>query len=171
MPASSLPELVLALINNSNFHFVIPFDNILAASVIAMSLVYNSLRPETVVIHIITNRVTYSMMQAWFSLHPLSPVMIEVKALHHFDWFAKGKVPFLEATKKDKKIRAPFRGDSSTIVAHNTEKPYVIAAKLQALSLNLIARELIGSGFVDVSESNKVMFLDDDSSAKSITAI
>lgn len=73
-------------------------------------------------------------MQAWFSLHPLAPAVIEVKALHHFDWFAKGKVPVLEAMEKDQKVRAKFRGGSSAIVAHNTEKPHVIAAKLQAMS-------------------------------------
>jgi hypothetical protein len=73
-------------------------------------------------------------MQAWFSLHPLSPAIIEVKALHHFDWFAKGKVPVLEAMEKDQRVRSQFRGGSSAIVANNTEKPQVIAAKLQALS-------------------------------------
>nr|GEY65165.1 probable galacturonosyltransferase 12 [Tanacetum cinerariifolium] len=128
------PELVPRLVDNSYFHFVLASDNILAASVVATSLVYNSLRPDLVVVHIITDRKTYSPMQAWFSLHPLSPAVIEVKALHHFDWFAKGKVPVLEAMEKDQKARAQFRGGSSAIVANNTEKPYVIAAKLQAMS-------------------------------------
>ena len=73
-------------------------------------------------------------MQAWFSLHPLSPAIIEVKGLHHFDWFTKGRVPVLEAMEKDQQVRSQFRGGSSAIIANNTEKPYVIAAKLQALS-------------------------------------
>lgn len=73
-------------------------------------------------------------MQAWFSLHPLTPAVIEVKGLHHFDWLTKGKVPVLEAMEKDNRVRSQFRGGSSAIVANNTEKPYVIAAKLQALS-------------------------------------
>lgn len=106
----------------------------LAASVVAKSLVRNSLRPRKVVLHIITDRKTYYPMQAWFSLHPLSPAIIEVKALHHFDWFTKGKVPVLEAMEKDQRVRSQFRGGSSAIVANKTEKPVVIAAKLQALS-------------------------------------
>lgn len=73
-------------------------------------------------------------MQAWFSLHPLTPAVIEVKGLHHFDWFTKGRVPVLEAMEKDQWVRSKFRGGSSTIVANNIEKPNVIAAKLQALS-------------------------------------
>lgn len=127
-------ELVPALVDNSYFHFVLASDNVLAASVVATSLVRNSLRPHMVVLHIITDRKTYYPMQAWFSLHPLTPAIIEVKALHHFDWFTKGKVPVLEAMEKDQKVRSQFRGGSSAIVATDTEKPYVIAAKLQALS-------------------------------------
>lgn len=127
-------ELVPALVDSSFFHFVLASDNVLAASVVASSLVHNSLHPEKVVLHVITDRKTYAPMQAWFSLHPLTPAIIEVKALHHFDWFAKGKVPVLEAMEKDQKVRAQFRGGSSAIVANNTETPKVIAAKLQALS-------------------------------------
>ncbi|KAL0362776.1 UNVERIFIED_CONTAM: putative galacturonosyltransferase 12 [Sesamum calycinum] len=63
-------ELVPALVDNSFFHFVLASDNILAASVVASSLVHNSLP----------------------------------KALHHFDWFTKGKVPVLEAMEKDQKL-------------------------------------------------------------------
>ncbi|KAH0986840.1 hypothetical protein GBA52_014017 [Prunus armeniaca] len=63
-------ELVPALVDNSYFHFVLASDNVLAASVVATSLVRNSLRPHKVVLHIITDRKTYYPMQAWFSLHP-----------------------------------------------------------------------------------------------------
>lgn len=128
------PELVPALVDNSYFHFVLASDNVLSASVVASSLVQNFLRPEKIVLHIITDRKTYAPMQAWFSLHPLTPAVIEVKGLHHFDWFTKGKVPVLEAMEKDQKARSQFRGGSSAIVANKTEKPKIIAAKLQALS-------------------------------------
>ncbi|KAE8704045.1 putative galacturonosyltransferase 12 [Hibiscus syriacus] len=127
-------ELVPALVDNSYFHFVLASDNVLAASVVATSLVKNALHPEKFVLHIITDRKTYSPMQAWFSLHPLDPAIIEVKALHQFDWLSKGKIPVLEAMEKDQRVRSQFRGGSSVIIANNTEKPQVIAAKLQALS-------------------------------------
>ncbi|GAV90925.1 Glyco_transf_8 domain-containing protein [Cephalotus follicularis] len=158
------PELVPALVDNSYFHFVLASDNVLAASVVATSLVRNSLRPQKVVLHIITDRKTYYPMQAWFSLHPLLPAIIEVKALHHFDWFTKGKVPVLEAMEKDQRVRSKFRGGSSAIVANNTEKPYVIAAKLQALSpkYNSIMNHIrinLPEMFPSLS---KVVFLDDD---------
>ncbi|XP_065862253.1 probable galacturonosyltransferase 12 [Euphorbia lathyris] len=158
------PELVPALVDNSYFHFVLASDNVLAASVVATSLVKNALRPQKFVLHIITDRKTYSPMQAWFSLHPLSPAIVEVKALHHFDWFTKGKVPVLEAMEKDQRVRSQFRGGSSAIVANTSEKPNIIAAKLQALSpkynsvmnhIRIHLPELFPS-------LKKVVFLDDD---------
>ncbi|KAK4804418.1 hypothetical protein SAY86_004235 [Trapa natans] len=157
-------ELIPALINNSYFHFVLASDNVLAASVVAASLVRNSLRPHMVVLHIITDKKTYSPMQAWFSLHPLGQAIVEVKALHHFDWFARGKVPVLQAMEKDQLKRSQFRGGSSAIVKNNTEKPHIIAAKLQALSpkynsmmnhIRIHLPELFPS-------LKKVVFLDDD---------
>ncbi|CAF1699028.1 unnamed protein product [Brassica napus] len=39
-------ELVPTLVDNNYFHFVLASDNILAASVVAKSLVQNSLRPH-----------------------------------------------------------------------------------------------------------------------------
>ncbi|PRQ31596.1 putative polygalacturonate 4-alpha-galacturonosyltransferase [Rosa chinensis] len=157
-------EFVPALVDNSFFHFVLASDNVLAASVVATSLVQNSLRPHKVVLHIITDRKTYCPMQAWFSLHPLSPAIIEVKALHHFDWFSKGKVPVLEAMEKDQKVRSQFRGGSSAIVANNTDKPNVIAAKLQALSpkYNSIMNHIRIHLPEMFPSLNKVVFLDDD---------
>ncbi|CAN7038993.1 unnamed protein product [Brassica rapa subsp. trilocularis] len=157
-------ELVPTLVDNNYFHFVLASDNVLAASVVAKSLVQNSLRPHKIVLHIITDRKTYFPMQAWFSLHPLSPAIIEVKALHHFDWLSKGKVPVLEAMEKDQRVRSQFRGGSSVIVANNNENPVVVAAKLQALSpkynsmmnhIRIHLPELFPS-------LNKVVFLDDD---------
>lgn len=127
-------ELVPALVDNSFFHFVLASDNVLAAFVVASSVVRNSLHPKKVVLHVITDSKTYAPMQAWFSLHSLAPAIIEVKALHHFDWLTKGKVPVLEAMEKDQNVRSRFRGGSSAIVANNTENPRTIAAKLQALS-------------------------------------
>ncbi|XP_004505434.1 probable galacturonosyltransferase 12 isoform X2 [Cicer arietinum] len=157
-------ELVPALVDNSYFHYVLASDNVLAASVVAKSLVHNSLQPERVVLHIITDRKTYYPMQAWFSLHTLSPAIIEVKALHHFDWFTKRKVPVLEAMEKDQNVRSRFRGGSSAIVANTIEKPKFIAAKLQALSpkYNSVMNHIRIHLPEMFPSLDKVVFLDDD---------
>ncbi|KAJ8514102.1 hypothetical protein OPV22_004536 [Ensete ventricosum] len=158
------PERVPALVDPELYHFVLASDNVLAAAVVAASLVANALRPGSVVLHVITDRKTYAPMQAWFSLHPLAPAVVEVKALHHFDWFTRGRVPVMEAMEKDRAARSHFRGGSSAIVANVSEKPIVVAAKLQALSpkyhsvmnhIRIHLPELFPS-------LNKVVFLDDD---------
>ena len=128
------PERVPALVDPELYHFVLASDNVLAAAVVAASLVANALLPGSVVLHVITDRKTYAPMQAWFSLHPLAPAVVEVKALHHFDWFTRGRVPVMEAMERDRAARSQFRGGSSAIVANVSEKPIVVAAKLQALS-------------------------------------
>ncbi|XP_042519662.1 probable galacturonosyltransferase 12 isoform X2 [Macadamia integrifolia] len=158
------PECVPYLVDNSFFHFVLASDNVLATAIVAKSLVRNSLRPEKVVLHIITDRKIYNSMHAWFSLHPLTPAIIEVKGLHHFDWFTKGKVPVLEAMEKDQRVRSQFRGGSNAIVSNNTDKPYIIASKLQALNpkYNSIMNH-IRIHLPELFPSlDKVVFLDDD---------
>lgn len=128
------PELVPALVDPSLYHFVLASDNVLAAAVVSASLVANALHPASVVLHVITDRKTYAPMQAWFALHPLAPAVVEMKSLRHFDWFARGRVPVMEAMEKDRAARSQYRGGSSAIVANVSEKPVVVAAKLQALS-------------------------------------
>ncbi|RWW52267.1 hypothetical protein BHE74_00041323, partial [Ensete ventricosum] len=147
------PERVPALVDPGLYHFVLASDNVLAAAVVAASLVANAFRPAAVVLHVITDRKTYAPMQAWFSLHPLAPAVVEVKALHHFDWFTRGRVPVMEAMERDRAARSQFRGGSSAIVASVSEKPIVVAAKLQALSPKY--HSLFPS-------LNKIVFLDDD---------
>jgi len=51
-------EYVPALVDNSYFHFVLASDHLLAASMVAKSLVHNSLQPQKVVLQIITDRET-----------------------------------------------------------------------------------------------------------------
>ncbi|XP_068668688.1 probable galacturonosyltransferase 12 [Aristolochia californica] len=157
-------ELVPALVDNSYHHFVLASDNILAASVVAASLVQNSLQPEKVVLHVITDRKAYAAMQAWFSLHSLSPAVLEVKALHHFDWFTKGKVPVLEAMEKDQRLRSQFRGGSSAIISNTSEMPYIVASRLQALSAKY--NSVMNHIRIHLPELfpslQKVVFLDDD---------
>ncbi|XP_072987617.1 probable galacturonosyltransferase 12 [Typha latifolia] len=157
-------ELVPSLSNPSLHHYVLASDNVIASAVVAASLVANSLSPESVVLHVVTDRKTYATMHAWFALHPLRPAVVEVKGLHQFDWFARGRVPVMEAMEKDREARSQFRGGSAVIVANVSEKPVVVAAKLQALSpkyqsvmnhIRIHLPELFPS-------LKKVVFLDDD---------
>ena len=72
------PELVPALFEISFFHFVLASDNILAASVLANSLVHNSLHTGKVVYISLWIEKTYPPMQTWFTLHIVTPAIIEI---------------------------------------------------------------------------------------------
>ncbi|CAA6658311.1 unnamed protein product [Spirodela intermedia] len=159
------PERVPALVDNGYRHFVLASDNVLAAAVVATSLVRSSVNPSLVVLHVVTDRKAFAAMHAWFSLHPPEPAVVEVKELHQFDWFARGKVPVLEIMEKDRAARAQFGGGSSAIVkAAAGEKPYVVAAKLQTLNPKYYSvMNHIRINLPELFPSlNKVVFLDDD---------
>ncbi|KAH0986839.1 hypothetical protein GBA52_014016 [Prunus armeniaca] len=66
--------------------------------------------------------------------------------------------------EKDQKVRSQFRGGSSAIVANNTDKPNVIAAKLQALSpkYNSVMNHIRIHLPEMFPSLDKVVFLDDD---------
>ncbi|CAG7880098.1 unnamed protein product [Brassica rapa] len=132
-------ELVPTLVDNNYFHFVLASDNILAAS--------ENLFPNASLVLIAS-----------------SVSIIEVKALHHFDWLSKGKVPVLEAMEKDQRVRSQFRSGSSVIAASKSENPVVVAAKLQAPSpkYNSLMNHIRNHLPELFPSLNKVVFLDDD---------
>ena len=93
------PELLPVLSDNSYYHFILPTDNIPAASVVVSSAVQSSLTPKKIVFHVITDKKTYAGMHSWFALNPISPAIIEVKGVHQFDWLTRDNVPVHEAVE------------------------------------------------------------------------
>eukprot|EP00253_Pinus_taeda_P001976 PITA_01976 len=157
------PELVPRLTDNLYNHFVVATDNVLAASVVVSSTVRNSVKPEKIVFHIITDRKTYAAMHAWFALHSFRSATIEVKGLHQFDWLTKDNVPVLEAMETHLEIRRYYHGDHA-IGANLNDSPNILAAKLQARSPKYISimnhlRIYLPELFPNLQ---KVVFLDDD---------
>lgn len=154
------PELVPCLTDNSYQHFVLATDNVLAASVVVLSAVRNSAKPDRVVFHVITDKKTYAPMHAWFALHPIPSAIIEVKGLHQFTWLLKDKVPVLDEMKKDHEIRRHYDSNGTDLI----DSPYLMALKLQAQSpkyfsiLNHV-RIYLPELFPNLE---KVVFLDDD---------
>ncbi|KAK1308073.1 putative galacturonosyltransferase 12 [Acorus calamus] len=168
------PERVPSLVDPSYHHYVLASDNVLGASTVVASLASNALRPDRVVVHVITDRKTHAPMHAWFALHPPGEAAVEVKPLHHFEWLARGRVPVMEAMERDEGVRSQgFRGGSAAeIIVPADERAVVVAAKLQALGpkynsvMNHIRIHLPEVGRSDAlhlfPSLNKVVFLDDD---------
>lgn len=80
------PEYVSRLADPSFHHFVLFTDNVLAASVVVSSTIQNSVNPEKLVFHIVTDKKTYTPMHAWFAINSIKSAVVEVKGLHQFDW-------------------------------------------------------------------------------------
>ncbi|GLJ47422.1 hypothetical protein SUGI_1000800 [Cryptomeria japonica] len=157
------PELVNFLTDNSYYHFVLPTDNVLAASVVVSSTVKNFAKPEMVVFHLITDKKTYAAMHAWFAFHPLSPAIIEVKSVHQFEWLTKKNVTALEALETHHNVQRYYHGDH-IIDTNFNDSPRIMASKLESRSPKYISilnhlRIYLPELFPDL---HKVVFLDDD---------
>lgn len=133
------PELLPLLSDNSYHHFILSTDNILAASVVVVSAVQSSLKPEKIVFHIITDKKTYAGMHSWFALNPVSPAIVEVKGVHQFDWLTRENVPVLEAVENQNGIRNYYHGNHIAGANLSATTPRTFASKLQARSPKYIS--------------------------------
>ncbi|KAI4320397.1 hypothetical protein MLD38_033883 [Melastoma candidum] len=158
------PELLPLLADNSYHHYILPTDNVLAASVVVCSAVQSSKIPERMVFHVITDKKTYAAMHSWFALHPVSPAVVEVKGIHQFDCLAKENIPVLDALEKQEGIRYHYHGNQITGVNLDDITPRMFASKLLTKSPKYISllnhlRIYLPELFPDL---DKVLFLDDD---------
>ncbi|KAJ6841970.1 putative galacturonosyltransferase 13 [Iris pallida] len=156
------PELLPLLSDNSYYHFILPSDNVLAASVVVSSTVRSASKPEKIIFHVITDKKTYPAMHSWFALNPLSPAIVEVKGVHQLDWLTRENAHVLEAIESHG-VRNHYHGDHIRW-ANITDNPRVFASRLQSRSPKYIS--LLNHLRIYLPELfpklNKVVFLDDD---------
>ncbi|KAJ4973925.1 hypothetical protein NE237_007099 [Protea cynaroides] len=74
------------LVDNNLYHFCIFSDNVLTTSVVVNSTVFNTDHPKQLVFHIVTNKISYGAMQAWFLGNDFKGSTIEVKNIEEFSW-------------------------------------------------------------------------------------
>lgn len=132
------PELLPLLSDNSFYHFIVATDNILAASVVVNSVVRSSMKSDTIVFHVITDKKTYPAMHSWFALNSISPAIIEVKGVHQFSCLTKENVPVLEAIEHHHHVRNHYHRNLVT-VTNISDNPRAFASKLQARSPKYIS--------------------------------
>lgn len=80
------PEFMSRLVDPTFHHLVLLTDNVLAASVVVTSTVENSINPEKLVFHIVTDKKTYAPMHAWFATNSIKSAVVELRGLHQYDW-------------------------------------------------------------------------------------
>ncbi|KAG5390755.1 hypothetical protein IGI04_032296 [Brassica rapa subsp. trilocularis] len=139
------------LVDNNLYHFCIFTDNVIAASVAVNSTVANADHPKQLVFHIVTNRVSYKAMQAWFLGNDFKGAAIEIRSVEEFSWLNGSYSPVVKQLL-DTDSRAYYFGDQET----NSE-PKVRNPKYLSLLNHL--RFYIPEIYPQLE---KIVFLDDD---------
>lgn len=139
--------------DNNLYHFCVFSDNILATSVVVNSTASNSVNPDLVVFHIVTDEINYAPMNAWFSMNTFRGLTIEVQNFEKFSWLNASYVPVLKQLQDSDTRNYYFSGnndESQTPVKYRNPK---------YLSMLNHLRFYIPEVFPSLE---KVVFLDDD---------
>lgn len=84
------------LSDNNLYHFSIFSDNVLAASVVVNSTVSNADHPQQLVFHVVTDRVNYKPMTAWFFTNGFKGCTVNVRSIEEFSWFNASYTPLMK---------------------------------------------------------------------------
>ncbi|XP_043702027.1 hexosyltransferase GAUT11-like [Telopea speciosissima] len=96
--------------DNNLYHFCIFSDNVLATSVVVNSTVSNANHPKELVFHIVTDKISYGAMQAWFLGTDFKGSTIEVRNIEEFSWLNVSYSPIFRQLL-DAEVRAYYFGD------------------------------------------------------------
>ncbi|KAK4493093.1 hypothetical protein RD792_018065 [Penstemon davidsonii] len=97
--------------DNNAYHFCIFSDNILATSVVVNSTAINSNNPDKVVFHLITDKVNYAAMRAWFTINSFKGVTVNVQKIEDFHWLNASYVPVLKQLQDSETQNYYFSGN------------------------------------------------------------
>ncbi|KAH7665143.1 Polygalacturonate 4-alpha-galacturonosyltransferase protein [Dioscorea alata] len=84
------------LVDNNLYHFCVFSDNVLATSVVVNSTVSTADHPQQFVFHVVTNRVNYQAMAAWFLMNDFKGCTVEVRVIEELDWLNASYSPLLK---------------------------------------------------------------------------
>lgn len=128
------PEFVSRLTDPTLHHLVLLTDNILAASVVVTSTVENSINPEKLVFHIVTDKKTYAPMHAWFATNYVKSAVVEVRGLHQYDWSEEVNAGVKEMLETNHLIWKHYYNKEKNL-DYNQEHRYLEALRPSSLSL------------------------------------
>ncbi|KAI5084417.1 hypothetical protein GOP47_0000586 [Adiantum capillus-veneris] len=140
------------LTDNSLYHFCIFSDNVLATSVVVNSTVLNAEHPEKHVFHVVTDKVNFGAMQAWFGMNDYKGATVEVKDIDSFTWLNASYVPVMKQLQDAETQSYYFKGAQDPKSAVKFRNP-------KYLSMLNHLRFYIPEVYPALK---KVVFLDDD---------
>ncbi|XP_057549153.1 probable galacturonosyltransferase 10 [Amaranthus tricolor] len=143
---------VWKLEDNNLYHFCVFSDNILATSVVVNSTAVNSEHPENVVFHLVTDKINYAPMKAWFSMNDFRGITVEVQKIEDFSWLNASHVPVLRQLQGSETKNYYFTGnvDKKTPIKFRNPKYLSMLNHLRFYIPEV------------VPALRKVIFLDDD---------
>lgn len=145
-------ENSLRLVDNSLYHFAIFSDNLLAVSVVINSTVSNADHPKQLVFHIVTNRVTYGPMQAWFLSNDFKGSAVEVLMIEDLTWLNHTHSPIVKQLTEEDVWAYYFKGQLDDNIEPKIRNPkYISLLNHLRFYIPRIYPQL-----------EKVVFLDDD---------
>lgn len=103
------PEHSFRLTNASYLHVVLMTDNVLAAAVAVSSAISSCATPERLVFHVVTDKVNYAPMHAWFALHPVHPATVEVRGLHQMGFHSDANASVKETVEEIRRSLSNYR--------------------------------------------------------------
>lgn len=138
--------------DNNLYHFCVFSDNILAVSVVVNSTTKNSINPERIVFHLVTDEVNYLPMKAWFAMNNYKGATVEVQKVEDLNWLNASYVPVLKQLQDAETQSFYFsaNGQGATPIKFRNPK---------YLSMLNHLRFYIPEIYPDLE---KVVFLDDD---------
>ncbi|KAL8201534.1 hypothetical protein R6Q57_012873 [Mikania cordata] len=105
-------QLSMKLKDNNLYHFCVFSDNILATSVVINSTASNSLNPDRLVFHLVTDEVNYAAMKAWFTMNSFRGVTVDVQKFEDFTWLNASYVPVLKQLQDSETQSYYFSGSN-----------------------------------------------------------
>ncbi|KVH95876.1 probable galacturonosyltransferase 10 [Cynara cardunculus var. scolymus] len=105
-------QIGMKLKDNNLHHFCVFSDNILATSVVINSTALNSLKPDRVVFHLVTDEVNYAAMKAWFTMNNFRGVTVDVQKFEDFSWLNASYVPVLKQLQDSDTQNYYFSGNN-----------------------------------------------------------
>ncbi|KAJ1441427.1 Nucleotide-diphospho-sugar transferase [Sesbania bispinosa] len=153
------PEFVSRLVDPTFHHLVLLTDNVLAASVVVTSTIENSVNPEKLVFHIVTDKKTYAPMHAWFATNSIKSAVVEVRGLHQYDWSEEVNASVKEMLETNHLIWKNYYNKEKNLDYSQEHNRYLEALRPSSLSLMNQLRIYMPELFPDLK---KIVFLDDD---------
>ncbi|CAI6000845.1 unnamed protein product [Closterium sp. NIES-65] len=144
-------------------HYALFSDNVVAVAVVVNSTASNAANPSEHVFHVITDRMNYAAMKAWFSLNPPRGNMaLEVRSLDEYPWINASYVPVLRQIESEAMRDYYFQASmASKVGATHAKEDYVDLKYRNPKYLSILnhLRFYLPRIFPQL---DKILFLDDD---------